>query len=144
MKKTRFDTVLAGITVWVTVTFLLLSQVVCAEPQCRIVRIYDEAASGPLEVVRIEPASVLAQGAVCVIWVNLGKAAMKVRFNEGKKCVDATNATTGFSLLEGCYVTNWVPYGGTSSITFKEKGTYAYEVEWEAAGAQAKGTIVVE
>jgi hypothetical protein len=52
----------------------------------------------------------------------------------------------GFSLnAQGCYVTNWMPFGGTSSLRFMEKGTYEYTVEAKKRGdVTAKGRIIVE
>ena len=127
----------------VAMMLLFIGSTVFAQPQCRIIRIYDEATTGAGEVIRIEPQTVVTEGSTCVIWVNLGKASMKVSFKEGQQCIDASSAASGFTLVDGCYVTNWVPSGGTSSITFTGKGTYEYDVEWEAAEARATGKLIV-
>ena len=69
-----------------------------------------------------------------------------VVFEDGKSCVDVTDAPAGFTLnAKSCYVTSWIPFTGTSSLRFMEKGTYTYVVE--AKGMQdkkVKGQIIVE
>jgi len=52
----------------------------------------------------------------------------------------------GFSLNDqGCYVTRWVPFAGTSSLRFMEKGSYKYTVKAKnKAGVKPEGWIVVE
>ena len=70
---------------------------------------------------------------------------VKVSFKEGEKCMGVTNAPMGFSLnAQGCYGTEWIPFGGTSSLRFMEKGTFEYTVETKITKAKATGRIVVE
>ena len=82
-----------------------------------------------------------------MVWFNrVFTDEVMVTFKEGKKCLDVTNAPMGFTLdAETCYVTSWMPFAGTSSLRFMEKGTYEYTVkakDWK--GITAKGRIVVE
>ena len=144
MRRKTFVGLLVGAACIGLFIFLVITQVAHSGAQCRIVRIYDETVI-PGEVrIRIDPQSVVVEGNTCLVWVNLGKAEMKVNFREGKKCLDATEAPSGFSLTEACYVTSWIPFGATSSLTFKEQGTYDYEIEWQAAETKAVGRIVVQ
>jgi hypothetical protein len=78
----------------------------------------------------------------CVIWINwVPKEEVRVVFREdGKKCQDATDSPMGFSMAENCYVTNFIPLGGTSSLKFNGEGTFKYEVEIPSDGKPA-GTL---
>lgn len=76
---------------------------------------------------------------------------MKVIFEEGKRCAAATEAPTGFGMDDygHCFVTTWIPFGGTASLSFKETGTYQYILEVtpnekELNGRNVgKGTVIV-
>ena len=58
-------------------------------------------------------------------------------------------------MAENCYVTNFIPLGGTSSLKFNDEGTFSYAVEVPGDGKSAgslglshgevkgKGAIVV-
>ncbi len=102
---------------------------VSAGAQCRIVRIYDRVSPDSASGATIEPQTIMIAKGSCVIWVSLGNAQMMVNFREGRRCFDTTEAATGFSLSDACFVTSWVPSGGTSGLTFTEAGTYVYEIE---------------
>ncbi len=97
--------------------------------------------------IRVEPETLMVQEGTVVVWLNWVKGEeVKLTFREGKKCDDATEAASGFGLdAENCYVTSWVPMGGTSSLIFSEKGTYPYEVQQKGKGAKhmRTGKIVV-
>jgi len=112
--------------------------------ECRIVRVYGQLAQGQPGL-RLEPETVMVNKDTCIIWVNLSRASeVKVIFEDGKKCADSTYAPSAFSMEGQCYVTSWVPHGATSSLTFKEAGTYNYTVEWKQGQTKTNGSIVVE
>ena len=103
--------------------------------ECRIVRISGSAAANSNEIILDPPTLAIPNGG-CVVWINWVRASeIKVIFEEGKQCADMTQAPVGFKLdtAKNCYVTDWIPLGGTSSLRFKDKGTYKYRVE--ATGA---------
>ena len=81
----------------------------------------------------------------CVVWVNWVRTEeIKITFEDGKTCKDVTDAPLGFKMTEdNCYVTNWVPLGGTSSLRFMEKGTFKYEIE-ASKGVRERGEIHVQ
>jgi hypothetical protein len=69
-----------------------------------------------------------------------------VIFEDGKSCDDSSDAPSGFSMkADGCYVTSWITFGGTSSLHFTEPGTFTYTVEAKTAGQirKTKGKILV-
>lgn len=111
---------------------------------CRVIRVYAADAQGT-GTVRIEPSATAVNKGTCVIWANLGRGGeMKITFNEGKACSDASESAHGFSMADTCFVTTWLPMGATSSLTFQESGTYKYEVEWKGTTAKDSGMIIVQ
>jgi len=141
MKRERIA-VLVGFGL-IFATAVLLVRLTEAQ-DCRVVRIYGPEAFRTREVL-IEPDTILVPKGSCVIWYNWVRAEeVKVVFEDGKKCDDVTDAPTGFKLdPENCYVTDWIPQGGTSSLRFNQEGTYAYSVQ-VAGGAKVTGKIMVE
>lgn len=130
MKKRplRLPLVLAAI---IAVAALLPHEVAVQAQECRIIRILGMTTH---KSIRAEPEILRVSKGSCVIWVNWSTAEVKVIFKEGKKCASVSEAPVGFSLdYEECFVTSWVPFGGTSSLRFKEAGVFEYEIE-EAVG----------
>ena len=110
----------------------------------RVIRLYG-GTSFSHDGIRIEPDITLISEGGVVIWNNWAKSSeVKIVFEEGKVCQDVTEASMGFTLdAKQCYVTTWIPLGGTSSLRFTEKGKYPYVVE-AAGGVKSKGAIYVE
>jgi hypothetical protein len=93
-----------------------------------------QVAPDPVEVIK---------GTV-VIWLNsIEGREIKVSFEEGKRCADVTSGASGFSYDSACYVTTWVPTGGTTSLQFDEAGTFEYSVASEGL-PDKKGKIIVQ
>ena len=112
--------------------------------ECRLIKIHGRSEHPSI---RIEPEISFVSKGDCVVWFNrLFTDEVQVILEEGKKCLDVTNAPMGFSLnAQSCYVTSWIPFAGTSSLRFMEKGTYEYTVKAKAwKGITAKGRIEVE
>jgi len=137
-----------GVTLSISIGLIFFIQAIAnAEKICRIeklkvVRISGN--SGEQGTLKIEPANLDITAGDCVVWVNWSKGPeVMVVFQEGKVCHDVTRAPGGFSInASNCYVTNFIPYGGTSSLSFKEKGTFKYEV-MTAAGKAVKCQLTV-
>lgn len=112
--------------------------------ETRIVRIHG-GVSFSTKALRLEPDIITVTPGSVVIWNNWAKASdVKVTFKEGKICQDVTEAPMGFSLdARQCYVTSWIPLGGTSSLRFTEAGTYEYVVE-TTGGVTTHGKIQVQ
>jgi hypothetical protein len=145
MGKKRHLLILIGV-VFFFATFILLENLETVSAQeCRIVRLHG-GAGVQVRGLRIEPDFLVISKGGCVIWSNWVRGVgedVKVIFEEGKTCRDMTEAPSGFKLDESsCYVTSWLPFGATSSLKFKEEGTFAYTVETQT-GKKAKGTINV-
>jgi hypothetical protein len=121
----------------------LLSLEIVSAQECRIIKIHGRT---DLSTVLIEPNTIYATKGDCVVWFNRVAKEIMVKFDEGKRCADVTQAPMGFSLnAQSCYVTSWLPFAGTSSLRFMEKGTYNYVVEAKGQkNVEAKGQIIVE
>ena len=119
--------------------------------ESQMVRILGASATGASELrkqLRLEPPGLTVSKGAVVIWLNWARTAqcVKVVFDDGKKCEDVTDAPTGFEAEGPCYVTSWIPFGGTSSLRFNEPGTFTYVVEAKAGGESHKesGRIFVK
>ena len=106
---------------------------------CRVARIGGMVLHDSISV---EPERMLISKGTCVIWFNRASATnVKIKFEDGKTCAAATEAPVQFKMDDygQCFVTSWVPFGGTSSLTFKEKGTYDYVIEMAPGGPEDLG-----
>lgn len=89
-----------------------------------------------------------------MVWFNRTSGPnLQIVFEEGKACAGVTEDPSGSfkTGYGGCYVSSWIPFGGTSSLRFKEKGSYKYTIEsitGEGPKVRGKkvttGTILVE
>ncbi|HNR14200.1 MAG TPA: hypothetical protein PLG17_05455 [Thermodesulfobacteriota bacterium] len=111
---------------------------------CRVIRVHG-GYHGLKDRIEIEPQTTWIAKGSCVIWMNWIKTNQKVKivFEDGKHCHDLTEAPVGFTMSNVCYVTSWIPLGGTSSLLFKDEGTFEYIVEVEG-GTKAQGKIIVQ
>jgi len=144
MKNMRYILAIVTVLTLAATLFLITSETTEAQ-ECRLVRIY-AALDKPSSPARLEPDILSIDQGGCVVWINWGQDRVLVNFREGKKCQAVTEAPTGFRLDANtdCYVTDFVPFGGTSSLKFSEPGTYDYEVTWEnQKGVVEKGKVVV-
>ena len=153
MNKKRLLLTVGLALIFAVATFLVNQGTIDAQ-KCRIIRIHQEKGSAGTTI-RIEPQSMHIDKDTCVIWVNwVPEKEVRVIFREdGKSCQDATDSPMGFSMAENCYVANFIPLGGTSSLKFNGEGTFKYEVEVpgdsKSAGSpgfgevKGKGEIVV-
>jgi hypothetical protein len=110
-----------------------------AAEKCSIVNIRSYAGVEP-EVLKVTKGD-------CVVWINWTRGEdVKVIFKEGKKCADITKAPVGFKLdSSGCYVTDFLAFGQTSSLMFPVAGSFDYEVEFQRkVGKAVKGSIQVK
>ena len=142
MNKKRL-LIAVGITFVFAMAMFLAIQETGNAGECRIVRINLEQRSGG-SYISMEPDTMHISKDTCVIWINWVPAhEVKVMFEEdGKKCKDATDAAVGFKMAENCYVTNFIPLGGTSSLRFNEEGTFNYAIEG-SGDVKAEGSILV-
>ena len=149
MKKKKLLIAL-GVSFLVAMMIGLLGLETVSAQECRLIKI--NGRTDPTSL-RIEPETLFISKGDCVVWFNrLVTDEVMVIFKEGKKCLDVSKSSMGFNLdSESCYVTSWLPFAGTSSLRFMEKGTYEYTVKAKGykdrevnEGKQVKGQIIVE
>jgi len=143
MKKKRLVIAL-GVSFVVAIMIGLLSLEIVSAQECRIIKIQGRADQ---RSIMIDPESIFVSKGDCVVWFNRFAAdEVMVKFDEGKRCVDVTQAPMGFSLNEqSCYVTSYLPFTGTSSLRFMQPGTYNYTVHAKnIKDSWNKGSIVVK
>ena len=111
---------------------------------CFIVKVRGGSVDDETDV-RITPPKLTIEKDTCIIWLNrLRTKEIMVKFEEdGKTCLDKTISPSGFEMAQNCYLTTWMPYGGTSSLVFNQPGTFNYTVE-VTGGKKVKGTITVK
>lgn len=122
--------VLVGLASVLVMTIFLANLETVGAQECRIIRIHKEL-GGSGHLIRLEPEVLHISQGTCVIWINwVPSQEIRINFREdGKRCTDATDAPAGFGVVENCYLTDFIPLGGTSSLRFNEEGTFKYEVE---------------
>ena len=77
---------------------------------------------------RIEPVNLRSSPGTTVIWVNHSQFPVEMLFLE-KKVVLACGAPINFFIgKDGSYESGKIPFGGTASLCFTEKGKYNYTV----------------
>jgi len=75
----------------------------------------------------LNPATLQAAPGTTVIWVNHSNQPAEIRFPE-KKVTLACGAPVNFFIgQDGSYESAKIPFGGTASLCFVEKGKFEYE-----------------
>ena len=142
VKKQYVVTAIGAFFLAACVVFLFAGETIDAQ-SCRVVRI-GGGAGVQVKEINLEPPSLMISKGTCVVWFNRARAQeVKVVFEDGKTCQNLTDAPVGFKIdaAKDCYVTDYIPFGGTSSLRFVEKGVFKYTVE--AAGG-VKGAARIE
>jgi hypothetical protein len=143
VKKRTFLLAICMLTA-VAATVAFVHQPTVDAQECRIIRVHG-GGPGWTDKILVEPGATFIAKGSCVIWSNWVRTdEIKIVFEEGKKCEDMTEAPVGFKMdAANCYVTTWVPLGGTSSLKFNEAGTFEYAIEAKG-GQKAGGKIIVQ
>jgi hypothetical protein len=112
--------------------------------ETRIVRFYAQLSAGV--TTRIEPKNVWVRPGTIIVFNNWAGDEVSITFKEGQKCDEATQSSAGFEYdpKTQCVVTTqYVPYGGTASMMFKDAGRFDYEIELVEKKVKDKGSITV-
>lgn len=138
--------VMSALLLTLSTTFVLIDQGPVDAQEQQLVRILGGITTGAGELSKpiiIEPPTMTVSKGAVVMWLNWARNSecVQVSFEDGKTCDDASDAPSGFSMKsDGCYVTSWITFGGTSSLRFTEPGTFTYTVEAKTAGEVRKTT----
>jgi hypothetical protein len=113
------------------IAFLSLFHIGTANAQqCHIVRIATET-RGNKSNIYLYPSELSVDRGTCVIWINDDPhEKVSINFHDNSKsCIVASDASSGFRVLEGCFLTDLLDYGQTVSVRFKESGIFIYQLE---------------
>lgn len=140
--------IIAGLILGLVTMVALTSPVRVYGDECLIVRITGVEGANRMGTIGLAPERLAVHKGDCVVWVNLSPSPdVTIKFEDAKKCLEATEAPTGFNYdhVKGCYVTGMIRKGGTSSLRFINPGTYEYSITaTPLMTVVAKGKIVVE
>jgi hypothetical protein len=111
------------------VMMMILGNPGIAKAQEKCIPVYIRSHAG------IEPETLNVAKGDCVVWINWTRGEdVRVIFREGKRCSDMTKSPVKFKPdFSGCYLTDFLGFGETSSLVFAEAGKYDYEVEFGRA-----------
>jgi hypothetical protein len=136
-------------------SFFLLNLGTATAQHCQIIKIAKETHDDSSRI-WLYPSEVTVPKGSCVIWMNwVEKEKVSITFQkDANTCIMATESPSGFTAAGGCYFTDFLCYGKTVSLHFKEPGTFTYQLEIpsEKKGAEwgyhgkiiREGTIVVK
>ncbi len=147
MKNTKFLVVSATLILVFIALFIMNPKPINAaekgKNQCFIVSI-----RGTDQEMSISPKHIKVPKGSCVVWVNwIEGPDISISFKDGKTCEEMTKSPLGFRLTPetGCYLTDYLPQGGTSSLRFMIAGDYTYEISMEGKKEPlASGKITVK
>ena len=141
MGKKKFLTTLIALALVFSAFVLIFHQKGLNAGECRLIRIYGEP-DGQVPF-GLEPDIIRIKNGTCVVWANLSREQeVQVIFEEGKVCKDVTTAPMGFQLdAKNCYVTNYIPFGATSSLLFEKEGVFKYVLT--AGKTKVQGKVIV-
>ena len=95
----------------------------------------------------VNPTELYIDKGTIVVWLSgVRDQNIKVVFEDGKTCKDVTadNSANFFKLdVKGCYVTNFIPFAGTSTLQFTDSGIFEYVVLSQDDKIKASAKIIV-
>ena len=98
----------------------------------------------------VKPISITSQPGTTVIWVNHSRTPVEIFFLD-KKVTRACVSPVNFIVCkDGAYESGKIPFGGTASLCFVEKGKYDYMVNssrtfyMKKVERDFKGVIIIE
>lgn len=77
----------------------------------------------------IKPPDIVSTPGTTVIWVNQTNKPHEILFLDKKVVVACSSPVNFFVGKDGAYESAKIPFGGTASLCFIEKGTYEYTVK---------------
>ncbi len=102
------------------------------DEKCHIVSLRGNIASSKTQqVISIDPQYTNVSLGSCVVWMNwIRGPEISTSFKEGKICADNTASSVGYRLTPdtGCFVTDFLKEGETSSLRFMQAGDYKYDI----------------
>ncbi len=79
-----------------------------------------------IEYVEVKPLTITSPPATTVIWVNHSRTPVEILFLDKKVTAACGSPVNFFAGKNGAYESGKIPFGGTASLCFLEKGKYNY------------------
>ena len=98
----------------------------------------------------VKPVSITSQPGTTVIWVNHSRMPVEILFLDKKVVLACGSPVNFFVGKDGAYESGKIPFGGTASLCFIEKGKYDYMVKssrtfyMKKVEREFKGEIIIE
>lgn len=74
----------------------------------------------------LSPATLVSEPGTTVIWVNQSKQPAEILFTDKKATLACASPVNFFIGKDGAYESAKIPFGGTASLCFIEKGKFEY------------------
>ena len=74
----------------------------------------------------LSPATLVSKSGTTVIWVNQSKQPAEILFTDKKVTLACGSPVNFFIGKDGAYESAKIPFGGTASLCFTEKGKFEY------------------
>ena len=98
----------------------------------------------------VKPISLTSQPGTTVIWVNHSREPVEILFLDKKVVLACGSPVNFFVGKDGAYESGKIPFGGTASLCFLEKGKYNYAIKssrtfyMKRVERDFKGVIIIE
>jgi plastocyanin len=102
------------------------------------------------EYEEVRPLTLTTKTGTTVIWVNHSRTPVEILFLDKRVTVACGSPVNFFVGKGGAYESGKIPFGGTASLCFLEKGTYEYTIKssrtfyMKRIERDSKGKIVIE
>lgn len=145
--KTNRKLALVLVIFFAVISVMMVNQGVALATESKIVTIEPvENEEGKLIGFFINPKNLEVEENTIVIWLSgIPGQEIQVIFEDGKTCKDVTADPYYFQFDQetSCYVTNFIPYGATSSLRFPQSGVFRYVVKSQDGKMRFPAKLIV-
>jgi plastocyanin len=122
----RKNYLILAITILTVVLFL--TEFICAaEKQAEEIKVISKVITISSEQ-GVAPTTLASKQGTTVIWVNYSRSPAEILFRDKKVVLACGSPVNFFVGKDGAYESGKIPFGGTASLCFIEKGKYEYTV----------------
>lgn len=145
--KTNRNFLLVVVFLFTVVSVMLINQGTVLATESLLVKIEPvKDINGKLIGFFVNPKNIEIKENTIVIWLSgIYGQEIQVIFEDGKTCKDVTADPHFFEFnpQTSCYVTNYIPYGATSSLRFPQAGVFNYVVSSQDGKMKFPATLIV-
>lgn len=123
----KINRLIGGVAIFVVMVYMPVLAFAVEEKAEEEIKIINEVVV--LSSEGAKPATLTSQPGTTVIWLNRSRFPMEILFLD-KQVVLACGSPVNFIVgKDGAYESAKIPFGGTASLCFLEKGRYDYKVK---------------